>query len=265
LPYRNPGNDVRLWERKQGSVLLQIKAGQVANPATHGMVEVGLPWGTKSRLILAHLNAEALRQNSPEIEVGNSLTAFVKRVRGFEAGGREIRAFRNQLKRLSASDVRLVFFRDKHAQQIETRIITAFDLWPELDVRQRALWPSVIHLSQRYFEDLKEHAVPLNEADLRALAHSAMALDLYFWLVQRLHRIDESKPQFIPWTALKDQFGPDFGRMDNFKRFFRTTLRTVLARYLDARIALDDRGMTCRHSPSPVPPRYVLVGSPKLG
>jgi hypothetical protein len=64
------------------------------------MVNVGLPWGTKPRLILAHLNAEALRQGSPEIEVEGSLTAFVKRIRGFQQG-REIRAFKDQLSRLN--------------------------------------------------------------------------------------------------------------------------------------------------------------------
>ena len=145
------------------------------------------------------------------------------------------------------------FDREKHAQQIETRVITAFDLWPELDVRQRLLWPSVIHLSHDYYESLQEHAVPLNEADLSALAHSAMALDLYSWLAQRLHRVVKGKPQFISWAALKAQFGPEYGRMDNFKRFFRTTLQMVLTRYQNARVELDDRGMMAHCSPTPVP------------
>jgi hypothetical protein len=66
LPYRNPGNDVRLRQRTQGDVLLEVQAGRVAHPATRNTVEVGLPWGAKPRLILAHLNAEALRQDSPD-------------------------------------------------------------------------------------------------------------------------------------------------------------------------------------------------------
>jgi hypothetical protein len=68
LPYRNPGDAVRLWQRSQGDVLLEVQAGRVAHPATRNTVEVGLPWGAKPRLILAHLNAEALRQQSPVIE-----------------------------------------------------------------------------------------------------------------------------------------------------------------------------------------------------
>ena len=69
-----------------------------------------------------------------------------------------------------------------------------------------------IQLSLDYFDSLQEHAVPLNEADLAALAHSALALDLYCWLAQRLHRVNPARPAFIQWPALKQQFGPDYGR-----------------------------------------------------
>jgi hypothetical protein len=90
LPYRNPGDDVRLWQRAQGAAFLEVQAGRAFDPSIRTTVEVGLPWGAKPRLILAHLNAEALRQDSPVIEVERSLSAFVKRIRGFD-GGREIR------------------------------------------------------------------------------------------------------------------------------------------------------------------------------
>jgi hypothetical protein len=60
LPYRNPGDDVRKWEREQGAIALRVEAGTARHPKTGKWVELGLPWGTKPRLILAHLNAEAL-------------------------------------------------------------------------------------------------------------------------------------------------------------------------------------------------------------
>jgi Plasmid encoded RepA protein len=127
LPYRNPGDDVRLWQRTQGAAFLEVQAGRVFDPSVRTTVEVGLPWGAKPRLILAHLNAEALRQDSPVIEVESSLSAFVKRIRGFN-GGREIRFFKDQLTRLSSALIRLAYARsDYHAHQIETKVITAFD------------------------------------------------------------------------------------------------------------------------------------------
>jgi hypothetical protein len=257
-PYRDPGDDVREWKRINGSIALQVQAGDAWNPTTADFVRFGLPWGTKPRLILAHLNAEALRQGSPVIEVESSLSAFVKRIRGFQHG-REIRAFKDQLSRLSVATVRLATTRGPRGFQINSQVITGFELWAEKDERQRVLWPSTIQLSLDYFASLQEHAVPLNEADLAALAHSALALDLYAWLAQRLHRIDPNRPVFIQWPALKQQFGPDYHVMGQFKAKFRTALRQVLARYKAARIEEDGHGLRLHNSPPPVMRRLVML------
>jgi hypothetical protein len=208
LPYRNPGDDVRLWQRSQGTTLLQIEAGHIYHPAQKTFVEVGLPWGAKPRLILAHLNGESLRQASPVIEIESSLSAFVKRIRGFQHG-REIRFFKDQLARISNGSFRFAVETPTGPEQTNAYIITNFKLWPEKDERQRVLWPTEIRFSVEYFESLQQHAVPLNEADLAALAHSALAIDVYSWLAQRLHRINPNRPAFIQWPALKQQFGPD--------------------------------------------------------
>jgi hypothetical protein len=261
LPYRDP-KDERVWERQQGFAALRIEAGFLFNPYTHKYQAVPLPWGPKPRLILAHLNAEALRANSPTIEIAGSLSAFVRRIRGFD-GGREITMFKEQLRRLATAIIRLAIVSDmpdgKELRQTNTPLVTGFNLWFPKDERQRVLWNSTVRLSQEYFDDLKKHAVPLREADLAALAYSALALDIYAWLAQRLHRIDPRKPAFIPWTALKAQFGPDYGQMFNFKREFRHTLAKVLNRYQTARIELDNKGMTARNSPPPVAKRLVLI------
>jgi hypothetical protein len=258
LPYRDPGTEVRQWQRTQGNAMLVIQAGQILQPQNGTTVDVGLPWGPKPRLILAHLNAEALRLDSPEIAIEDSLSAFVKRIRGFD-GGREIRMFKDQLTRLSNALIRLAMAHGDHLTQINTHVVSGFELWFAKDNRQRVLWPSTVRLSGEYFESLKRHAVPLNEADLAALAHTALGLDIYAWLAQRLHRIDPRKPAFIPWTALKEQFGPDYGRMDKFKAVFRVALRQVHSRYQTARLELDNKGMTARNSPPPVAKRLILL------
>jgi Plasmid encoded RepA protein len=259
LPYRNPGEEVRLWQRRQGTILLEMQAGRVANPATRDLMEVGLPWGAKPRLILAHLNTKALQKQSPVIEIESSLSAFVKRIRRFD-GGREIRFFKDQLTRLSAARITLALFQsDTTAKQIDTKIIEGFDIWLTKDNRQRVLWPTTIQFSQPYFDSLQQHAVPLNEIDLAALAHSALAIDLYCWLAQRLHRVTPTKPAFITWAALKQQFGPDYVRMNKFKEKFRVALRQVQARYDRATLDLDDRGITLHHSLPPVTKQQVML------
>jgi hypothetical protein len=107
LPYRDPGNEVRLWSRKNGYVRLEVQAGRAYDGRTDEFVDVGLPFGPKPRLVLYHLNAEALRNQSPEIELEDSLTAFVKRTLGLDAHGRNIRVVKAQLARLSAADFRI--------------------------------------------------------------------------------------------------------------------------------------------------------------
>ncbi len=262
LPYRNPGDELRKWERVQGRATLLVNAGEILNPKTQRFVEIGLPFGPKPRLILAHLNSEALKHSSSVINVGNSLTGFVRRL-GLDTGGKDIKAIKNHLSRLSCSTIRLGFVENNQAIQVNTQIVSAFNLWFEKDERQRVFWPSTIQLSDEYFTSLMSHAVPLDERAVASLSNSAMALDIYAWLSQRLHRISPKKPQFITWVALKEQFGWHYGRMDNFKRVFRKTLATVLSQYKKAKLYQNDKGLTLCNSPTPVKSRQVLVSPRK--
>jgi len=75
-------------------------------------------------------------------------------------------------------------------------IVQAFDLWFPKNENQRILWSSMVRLSEEYFRTLCAHAVPLDERAFANLSNSAMGLDIYMWLAQRLHRV--TKPQFIP-------------------------------------------------------------------
>jgi len=268
MPYRNPGNDVFRWERRQGDVQLLISAGEVIDPSTERYAKIGLPFGPKARLILAHLNAEALRTGSPEIETERSLTAFVRRLqdptkRGKSGpNGQEIRAFKDHLMRLSVATIRMAMMANEHAVQINNQFVDVIELWLTKDENNRVRWSPTLHLNQKYFDSLQKHVVPLDERALAALSHSAMALDIYAWLAQRLHRIPHGKPQSITWAALKGQFGVDHSRMDHFRSKFRTAMFQVLACYPKAKIEADHKGLTLRHSPPPISARVIVVEKP---
>jgi hypothetical protein len=258
MPYRDPGPDARLWHRVQGNAHLEIQAGRGLHPEKREFVDVGLPFGPKPRLVLYYLNAEALRSRSPLIEVQDSLTAFVKRI-GLDPKGRNMGIVKDQLTRLSAADFRMGYIEGNEATKVKATIIKGFRLWFPKDERQRVLWPSTVQFSQEYFEDLMCHAVPLNEAAVANLSHSAMALDLYTWLAQRLHRVSLTGTQFVPWTALLEQFGQGYGRIRKFREVFRATLRMVHAVYPDAKFEIDGRGMTLFNSRPPIPYRLLPV------
>lgn len=262
LPYKDPGNETRLWDHRQGNARLLLKAGEILNPRTDEWEQIGLPYGAKARLILAYVNTQAIKAQSPLVDVEESLSAFIAKL-GLHREGKTIAMIKEQLRRLATSNINMAFTLSND-QVIQTKfdIIKAFDLWFPRDENQRVLWTSQIQLSEDYFKSLSQHAVPLNIEALKALAHSAMAIDIYSWLAQRLHRIDGS--QFVAWANLKEQFGQAYTRMDNFKRDFRATLLLVKTVYKEARIEeVDNKGFNLFNSPSQIPKSVYQV--PQIG
>lgn len=264
LPYRDPGSDIREWQREQGNAALLIEAGRARDPDSGEWVKLGLPWGPKARLVLLHLNSEAIRSQSPEIDVGDSLTAFVKRL-GLTTDGRTVRGIKDQVGALSGALIRMAFSGPAGDFQVDTKVVSGFDLWFPKDERQRVMWPSIVRLSGDYFESLQRHAVPLDERAIAALSHSAMALDIYAWLAQRLHRIPKPHRQLVPWALLKEQFGPDFARVRKFREKFMEALRQVHAVYPAAKIDVTGKGLFLYTSPPPIAKTGMVVRLPKEG
>ncbi len=256
IPYKNPGDDVLIWDRKQGNASLRLEAGSAIDPHTGNFKQLGLPYGEKPRLVLIHLATEAVRTGNPVVDVEESMTGFARSL-GLETNGQQLRSLKDQLARLAAASVRLGIVEEGRAVQVQAHFVSAFDLWFPKQTDQRLLWPSTVRLSEEYFQSLGNHAVPLDQRAVAALASSAMALDTYAWLAQRLHRVPASKPQFIPWTALHEQFGQGFARIRDFRRSFLQTLHQVQSAYPSARLAADERGLTLTHSPPPIPPRFI--------
>jgi hypothetical protein len=252
IPYRNPGDGVLEWDRKQGNSSLRIEAGSAIDPRTGDFVRLGLPYGEKPRLVLIHLATEAVRTGSPVVDVEESMTAFARSL-GLETNGQQLRALKDQLARLAAATVRMGVVEEGRAVQVNAQFVSAFDLWFPKQADQRVLWPSTVRLSEEYFQSLGRHAVPLDARAVAALASSSMALDVYVWLAQRLYRVPAGRPQFVDWVSLHEQFGQGFARVRDFRRQFLHTLGQVRAAYPTAKMSADDRGLTLSHSPPPIP------------
>lgn len=259
LPYRNPGTDVRIWKQKQGYVSLAIQASETYNPEKGDFEFIGLPYGPKARLILAHINSEAIRSQSKTVNVEDSMSAFIKSI-GLNTDGRTINEVKSQLRKITSSTLSLGYSDNDKGVQVDLKIVKAFDLWFPKDERQRVLWPTTVQLTDDYFNSLVNHAIPLDERALAALSHSAMALDIYAWLVQRLHRINPKEPQFLTWKALKEQFGRGYNQMYKFKQIFRKTLALARSQYPQAGIFEDkNEGFWLHHSPSPIEKKTIVA------
>jgi len=262
LPTTKPPDGMLRWERRQGRATLLVVAGDAMDPKTGAFCQLPLPYGPKARLLLMHLNTEAVRRQSPLIPVDDSMTAFFRRLMGRTQDGRQIRMLKAQLQSLAAAKFSMGIMQgEDRGLQVDTKVVTAFNLWLPKDVSQRVLWPSTLQLSLDYYESLTRFAVPLDERAIAALAHSATALDIYCWLAQRLHRISVGKPQFVPWSATYDQFGQGYREIRKFRRDFVKLLSQVRAAYPAARLSEDRGGLLLEASPPPVTKRLVQLST----
>lgn len=258
MPYRNPGEEGKTWHRTNGHTGLLIEAGSVMNPDTGEVVTPGLPYGPKARLIMIFLHHEAIKHNSPVIYVEENMTSLIHRLQGGkDVNGRVIKSYKEQLARLSSCYFTLAVSLDKnHAINKRAQVIDEFDLWFPKDGSQRVLWSSSIRLSDKYFESLKTYLVPLDERAVANLSNNAMALDIYAWLAQRLHRIQQGQPYPLAWQMLREQFGDGYKNMNDFKKIFRKTLDKVLTQYPAARGRVneeDNKGFWLHKAAPPVP------------
>ena len=112
LALPEPRRRLRSGSRTQGAVSLLIKAGEARHPLPK-RARLGLPWGTKPRLILAAPERRsAAAKNSPVIEVESSLIGLCEADSGFQLRSRKSVAFKDQLARL---------FGSRHQARYDTR------------------------------------------------------------------------------------------------------------------------------------------------
>lgn len=264
LPYRSTPE--RRWQAQNGKVMLLVQAGEAFDPTKRQWIELPLPFGPKARLILMYLNSEAIRTQSPVIDVEDSMTAFLRQLQnGRDPNGDEIQKFKQQLASLARAKISMAAAdHDLAGDAIRTPhgdlpIVKFIELWFPKNPNQRVLWPGTLELTTDYFNDLVKHAVPLDQRAVAALSHSAMALDIYAWLAQRLHRVAPSKPYPLAWTTLHQQFGHGYKQIRQFRSAFLKTLKDVQSQYPDAKLAADGKGLILQNSPPPIRKKFVQI------
>lgn len=258
LPHRRLP-DENVWEIRSEHVHMIVAPGHKPNPGGPAKA-VGVPYGSRARLIMFYVQSEALRTQSREIGLGRSMNNWLFRM-GVPLGGKSIHYIKDQAERISRCSFT---FDGNGVKRIDISRMTIFDKAIFADVHeiagQGSLFPQVAKLSEQFFAQLTAHPVPLEEAAVRAISNNSMALDLYAWLSYRLHALKGVTP--VSWTALKGQFGVGFDSIHHFRTTFKENLRLALAVYRDARLEVTERGVDLYPSKPPIPPR--LIGSGKV-
>ena len=255
LPHKRLPDDTP-WQVTTDRVTLIVQPGLRAVPGMDP-VSVGVPYGSRARLILLYLQSEALRTNNREIELGRSLHAWLRRL-GIPIGGKSMRDVRDQAERLSRCRMSFTIKQGNRTGLVNQNLLDT-SMFVEDDSAQNSLFIETAMLSEMFFNQLKKHPVPIEEAAVRQIANNSMALDVYCWLAYRLHALTEPTP--ISWRALHQQFGRAVKRLDHFKDQFKETLALAMAVYPDAELEVHERGVTLKPSHPPVAPSGPRLGS----
>jgi Plasmid encoded RepA protein len=250
LPHKRPATESLVWKVQTDSLTLLVEPGfRVA--ATGTPVPVGVPYGAIARLILIYLQSEALRTGSREVELGGSLRAFLKRL-SISIGGKTARIVKDQADRLSRCRLTFHSTRNGVGLLVNQNIVDCamFVEAGGLEDGQGSLFVEKARLSEVFFQQLTQHAVPLDEVAIRHIRNSSMALDVYCWLAYRLHALKE--PKHLTWAALAGQFGMGLKQRKHFRAAFSESLSLALAVYPEAKVELRPDGITLRPSNPPV-------------
>jgi len=219
--------------------------------------DCGLPYGSIPRLVLAWLSTAAVRTQSPRIDLGRSLSEFMRALDMAPTGGQrgDITRLRNQMTRLFSAAITCRYADDDagYGGLRNFPIADKVDLW--WDPRRpddRTLWESSVTLGGKFYQELVEHPVPLDMRALKSLRRSPLSLDIYMWLTYRVYTLRQ--PVVIPWATLEAQFGADYGATWDFRCKFLRRLKDVLAVYRRARIEeVPGRGLRLAPSLTSVP------------
>lgn len=258
LPHRKLADDAH-WEISNDHVTLIVQPG--LQKISGEVIPIGVPYGSRARLILLYLQTEALRLNSREVELGRSMNHWLSRL-GVPLGGEGARSVRDQANRLSRCRLTFELQRGGRSGLLNQNIVDSA-LFLSSDERQGSLALETARLSEGFFNQLKAHAMPVDEAAIRQISNNSLAIDVYLWLAFRLRSL--AKPTPITWRSMKAQFGQGVNRLDNFRTHYRKALDLALSVYPEAKVEEDASGVTLFPSRPPVSPTMIgFVPSKRL-
>jgi hypothetical protein len=247
FPHADP-KDATKFTRKNG--WLELTLG-----TTHP--DTGLPYGVPARLLTIYCTSEAVRTNSPEIYLGDSVHDFLRRLDvPITRGARgSLSVYANQLLRLIHSTLSIdENIRDGAGRQglhmRQALFVEEARLWwdddPEHSKKRKGAGRSIgngssLMLSSVLFHSILERSAPLATSAIKRLRKSPMDLDVYAWLVHRLFHL--SKPSMVSWEQLSNQFGHNYGLPRKFRHFFLDSLKRVSAVYPEAKLQISESGV----------------------
>lgn len=217
LPHRNPGN-IPVWSRTNGGLTVSIQPGLDVKKQK----VTGYPYGTIPRLLLFWLTTEAVRTNSPRIELGNNLAQFMEAL-GLNPrmGGKrsDAKRLQDQMRRLFHSRISFSQF-SKGEIWLNMQVTSKGMLWWDAkQPSQQTLWENWIQIGEDFFKAITSAPVPVDMRALMALKKSPLALDLYAWATYTAYQTQiNGQSRSVSWKMLHEQFGAEYNDIKNFSK-----------------------------------------------
>ena len=247
LPRTNP-RDRKEYKRVNGPYTLYMIAGGGQK----------LPFGHIPRLLLAWVCTEAVRTQSRDLDLGRSLSDFMRRV-GIDPSGASYARVRNQMKRLFACSVILIYADNKQEAQINTFFADRTHFWWNQEAAGNR---GRIRLGEEFFNEVVSRPVPVDLHTLKALKRSSLGIDLYQWVNYRTFRLD--RPIRISWRQLYRQFGwgaqGGEAAIQNFRKYAIRELKKIKIAWPGFDYATPRGGLELLPTTTPsVPPRQLRL------
>lgn len=260
LPHARPASDDAIWRRRAGRFTLLVSPGALDDGAR--VARVGVPYGTKARLILIYLQSEGVKGRV--VSMGASMSAWIRSLGLSVTGGPRgsIAAVREQALRIARCSFTLQWDATDAAGNLQTlvrdtQIVEGLELWTSPGGNAGRCWPETVELSARFYAHLKEHAVPLDKRAIAHLAGNSLGLDLYSMFAYRLPRLREGL--HLSWLQLREQLGSGEAHTRSLAQRIRDVLPEIAAVYPDMRVEATRHGLMLRPSPPAVPRTVVQV------
>lgn len=229
----------REFTRRNGAAWMVVQAGYLDEDV--GRVARDVPHGVAPRLLLAWICNHVTRGGGLELDPGDTPRDLLRQL-GLDGQAARYAALRDGLHDLAAARFQLGW----RGKTLNAQAVHQFDGWG-------AAGGARLAVSLDFANDLRRHAVPLDRRALAMLSGSALALDLYTWLAQRLCRLDA--PLVLEWVRLHAQLGQEYKgarAAHDFQGRLARVLPMVLQAYPAARVNLHAAGLVLLPSPPAV-------------